>query len=212
MYSLASWCIIVIHLGRIICVVAISPFIMPAPTPRWFSYLRRFLPPPSLFLEFSYFIDPIAVAAVLKTAGASPRLVMHITGESLLNDGSSVVFFTIAMSVWFDSINLRSGNEQEEHITDNYMNMFIFFIRMSMGGMIVGGLFGAALNFLLGELDTRMEKKHDILQPVCALSVAYICYWFCDEKLSMSGIIAIVTCGLVVNRFGKGLINDAELM
>lgn len=34
--------------------------------------------------------DPIAVAAVLKEAGAPPRLQMHISGESLLNDGSAV--------------------------------------------------------------------------------------------------------------------------
>lgn len=30
--------------------------------------------------------DPIAVSSVLKTAGASPRLVIHISGESLLNE------------------------------------------------------------------------------------------------------------------------------
>lgn len=34
--------------------------------------------------------DPAAVAAVLKEAGAPPRLTMHIAGESLLNDGSAV--------------------------------------------------------------------------------------------------------------------------
>jgi hypothetical protein len=30
--------------------------------------------------------------------------------------------------------------------------------------------------------------------------------------LDMSGIMAVVACGLVVNRFGKGMINDEELM
>jgi len=34
--------------------------------------------------------DPAAVAAVLKEAGAPPRLKMHIGGESMLNDGSAV--------------------------------------------------------------------------------------------------------------------------
>ena len=156
-----------------------------------------------------YYADPIAVAAVLKSAGASPRLVMHITGESLLNDGSSVVFFTIAMNVWFEYLDLEPENSD---LTDSSWTMFLFFIRMSVGGTLVGGVFGFGLNFLLGELDTRMEKNHDILQPVCALTVSYICYWFCDELLTTSGIIAVVTCGLVVNRYGKGLINDEKLM
>lgn len=38
--------------------------------------------------------DPVAVASVLKSAGAPPRLQMHISGESLLNDGSSVRIVT----------------------------------------------------------------------------------------------------------------------
>ena len=34
--------------------------------------------------------DPVAVGSVLKKAGAPPRLQMHVSGESLLNDGSAV--------------------------------------------------------------------------------------------------------------------------
>ncbi len=32
--------------------------------------------------------DPVAVVALLKTAGASPKLTMVIVGESLMNDGT----------------------------------------------------------------------------------------------------------------------------
>ena len=39
--------------------------------------------------------DPVAVSALLNELGAPPRLKTHISGESLLNDGASFVFFTI---------------------------------------------------------------------------------------------------------------------
>lgn len=39
--------------------------------------------------------DPVAVVALLKTAGASPKLTMCIVGESLMNDGTAMVLFTL---------------------------------------------------------------------------------------------------------------------
>lgn len=35
--------------------------------------------------------DPVAVVALLKSAGASPKLTILIVGESLLNDGTAMV-------------------------------------------------------------------------------------------------------------------------
>ena len=35
--------------------------------------------------------DPVAVVALLKSAGASPKLTILIVGESLLNDGAAMV-------------------------------------------------------------------------------------------------------------------------
>ena len=34
--------------------------------------------------------DPVAVSALLNKVGAPPRLKIHISGESLLNDGSAI--------------------------------------------------------------------------------------------------------------------------
>ena len=42
--------------------------------------------------------DPVAVVALLKEVGAAKTLGTIIEGESLLNDGSSIVFFTFIMS------------------------------------------------------------------------------------------------------------------
>lgn len=150
--------------------------------------------------------DPIAVAAVLKTAGASPRLVMHIAGESLMNDGSSYVFFTIASSLWYKQLGLAHTLEYD---VAGYIG---YFFQMSLGGIGMGLVFGFALLVVLRGFDRRLERQYDILQVVLGLTTAYLCFYVCDQMLDVSGIMAVVTCGLVINRFGKGMINDEELM
>merc|ERR1719183_730077 len=43
--------------------------------------------------------DPVAVVALFNTLGVSPRLTMIVSGESLLNDGTAIVVFTLMMKV-----------------------------------------------------------------------------------------------------------------
>lgn len=151
--------------------------------------------------------DPIAVSSVLKTAGASPRLVMHISGESLMNDGSSYVFFQIAAQLWYDFVGLPVQND-----ISTWGSALAYVFRMSFGGTLVGVVFGFALLGILWELDRRMEQEFDIVQVVVGLTVAYLCYYTCDQVLITSGVIATVACGIVVNRFGRGLIHDKDMM
>ncbi|OEU09682.1 hypothetical protein FRACYDRAFT_194728, partial [Fragilariopsis cylindrus CCMP1102] len=151
--------------------------------------------------------DPIAVSSVLKTAGASPRLVMHISGESLLNDGSSYVFFTIAANKWYQDLGLTPNVTY-----DTAWEWTGYFFQMSLGGSLMGMVFGFGLLGVLWELDRRMEKDFDIVQVVMGLTAAYLCYYVCDQMLTMSGVVATVALGVVVNRFGRGMINDEGLM
>ena len=152
--------------------------------------------------------DPIAVASVLKTAGASPRLVMHIAGESLLNDGSSYVFFMIFSQLWYGHLGLEGYGMD----LDTISNCVWFLVRMSLGGMLVGTGFGFGLLMVLWVLDRKLERDFDIIQVVFGLTTAYLCYYVCDQIIDMSGVIATVACGIVVNRFGRGLVHDKDLM
>ncbi|KAG7371371.1 cyclic nucleotide-binding protein [Nitzschia inconspicua] len=153
--------------------------------------------------------DPIAVASVLKTSGASPRLVIQISGESLLNDGSSFVFFTIFSQLFY--INMGIADEDSPDKITVWDGLLVF-VRMSIGGTCVGAGFGAALLLIIWELDRRLEREFDILQVVFGLTAAYLCYFICDQILSMSGVVAVVTYGVIVNHFGRGMINDKKLM
>ena len=44
--------------------------------------------------------DPVAVSALLNEVGAPPRLRIHVSGESLLNDGSAIGTFSTATDGW----------------------------------------------------------------------------------------------------------------
>merc|ERR1719456_432172 len=43
--------------------------------------------------------DPVAVVGLLKELGASPTLTVQIQGESLLNDGTAIVLYSIAYDI-----------------------------------------------------------------------------------------------------------------
>lgn len=73
--------------------------------------------------------DPISVAGLMKTLGAPPRLQMHISGESLLNDGAAVLFFNIFSSRYFAQMGIEGFGKKV-----GWLEGFIQFFRLSLGG------------------------------------------------------------------------------
>ena len=53
--------------------------------------------------------DPVAVSALLNELGAPPRLKIHISGESLLNDGSAIgAFIETMVGNMVDAVDMNS--------------------------------------------------------------------------------------------------------
>jgi len=97
--------------------------------------------------------DPAAVAALLKEVGAPPRLKMHISGESMLNDGSAVVFYTVFSNIFLSELGIGLGE------TYSVGEGFALFFRMSLGGAAVGIAFGFGLVALLFHLNRRLDLE-----------------------------------------------------
>ena len=148
--------------------------------------------------------DPVAVGSVLKSAGAPPRLQMHISGESLLNDGSAVVFYSIFSAIYLADLGEGSAVGWGEGIAT--------FFRMALGGTAVGLAFAVGLLIFLHELDRRLEPEYNVLQVVAALTVAYLSYYVSEQVCLMSGVIACVVCGVAARALGRGMITDNRLM
>lgn len=150
--------------------------------------------------------DPVAVAVLLNELGAPSRLKIHISGESLLNDGSAVVFFHIFSSRFFYELGVEGFGE---HI--GWVRGFVMFFRLSLGGACIGTIFGIGLVTLLFNLNRRLSQEENVIQVTATITVAYLAFFVSEIILHCSGIIAVVVCGITAKAFGETLLNDLQL-
>ena len=130
--------------------------------------------------------DPVAVVALLKELGASRRLATLIEGESLLNDGTAMVVFAVILDI-AKGAELTPGE------------IILKFIRLSVGGPILGIIGGMILSFIL----SRIHNQH-VLEVNSTLFVSYIIFFVAESTgLHVSGILAIVCLGLYMTNLGK---------
>lgn len=87
--------------------------------------------------------DPIAVVGLFKSLGAPKRLMVLIEGESLLNDGTAVVVFTLVLA--FVSGERLSAAEAG-----------ITFVRTVGGGILVGAAAGYATSKATQRIEDAM--------------------------------------------------------
>lgn len=122
--------------------------------------------------------DPVSVLAIFRDLGAPRRLSTVIEGESLLNDGTAIVLFSIVVgAVTGGSFHLGQGILQ--------------FLRVAAGGAVLGLLVGLAASALLRRIDDRA------LEITITTAVAYGTYLLA-ESVHVSGVIAVVIAGLIL--------------
>lgn len=151
--------------------------------------------------------DPVAVAALMNEVGAPPRLKMHIGGEAMLNDGSAMVFFVIFSNLFLYEMGIEGVGSNVD-----LAEGFAIFFRMALGGAVIGACCGGGLILILYLLNKRLEVEENVLQVASTVTVAYLAYYFSEMVLHMSGVIAVVFCGITTNAFASGMINDPDMM
>ena len=151
--------------------------------------------------------DPVAVAALLNELGAPPRLKVHIAGESLLNDGSAFVFFTIFSSLFLLELDLP-GVGDDFDIPQGITK----FLQMSAGGAAIGMFFGIGMLGLLLFLDRRLSQEENVTEVALTIAVSYACYFTAEIAWGASGVISVVVLGVMTTSFGRSLINDFKLL
>ena len=140
--------------------------------------------------------DPVAVVSLLKELGASKQVATMIEGESLLNDGTAVVLFTIVLEVLSKDCVATPG--------------FIAtsFLRLTGGGFLCGCFFYFLLEWSLSNI-----HNNPVLEVNLTICFAYLTFFVAEvTALKVSGIIAIVILGLFMSRKGKTKISsESEL-
>jgi NhaP-type Na+/H+ or K+/H+ antiporter len=130
--------------------------------------------------------DPVAVVALLKELGASKKLGTLIEGESLLNDGTAIVVFLVLFEKVVDA----------ELVLDP-ATIAIQFIQMSVGGPLVGYVFGLGFLWFIGKV-----FNDAIIEITVTLCAAYLTFYVAEWTLKMSGVLAVVALGLTFAHHG----------
>lgn len=134
--------------------------------------------------------DPVSVSTILKESSGAEQIADVVEGESMINDGTSIVFFTIFLTMF----QTGSGFSVTKFISE----LMLVSIGGIVLGLVVGWLMSSTIRF------TKDKKYQVMLSVVGAYGAFYI-----GEAIGVSGVLATVTAGIFVSyEIGKEIKED----
>ena len=126
--------------------------------------------------------DPVAVVALFRRLGVPRRLQVLLEGESLLNDGTAIVVFNLALAV------VLTGDF-------DVSRSLVTFITVAGGGIMIGIVLGSLTSLIISRINDHLVET--TLTTVLAFG-AYLL----GESLHVSGVLAVVAAGIVNGNVG----------
>ena len=125
--------------------------------------------------------DPIAVVAIFRNLGVPRRLAVLLDGESLLNDGTAIVFFTLSLA-------LVTGTEvSAAGLTWDFVKI------VGLGGLIGTGI-GLGISQIIRHVDDAMVE-------ISLTTIAAYGSFLAAEHFHYSGVIATVATGMLCGNY-----------
>ncbi|ARF18113.1 cation:proton antiporter [Sporosarcina ureae] len=124
--------------------------------------------------------DPVSVVSILKKSLDDPSVADIVDGESMINDGTSVVLFTVLLTMF---------------TTQQKFNFWSFvgeFLSVSFGGVATGLVAGWIVSKAI-HLSTHREN-----QVVLSIIIAYGAFHLA-EAFGFSGVLATVAAGIMLS-------------
>ena len=126
--------------------------------------------------------DPVAVIALFKNLGVPKQLVVLVEGESLLNDATGIVIFNLVLA----GSATGTKNIAISGI-DSFLGEFL-------GGILVGSLLAWLMSYLL-----IATYRNFLIQGTLSAILAFGTFILAQHVLQVSGVIAVVSAGLVTS-------------
>jgi len=121
--------------------------------------------------------DAVAATAIARKVGMPRRIVTILEGESLVNDATALVTLRTAVAA-------AAGGVSVLHAAGD-------FVLAAGGGIAIGAVIAYALGFL------RRRITDPVLDTTLSFLAPFIAY-LPAEQANASGVIAVVTCGLIL--------------
>lgn len=126
--------------------------------------------------------DPAAVIAILNKAGAPERLTLLLENESLFNDATAIVLFSILISMALMTT--------EQAFTWPYA--VTVFLTVFLGGVLTGAVTGAIAHFII-----KMYQS-GYIHILVTITCAYLSFILSEVYFGFSGVMAVLSAGLIV--------------
>jgi len=136
--------------------------------------------------------DPVAAEAIFRRLGVPERVGTVVGGESLINDGTALVAFRLAVGV---AAGTAAFSPTEAGLD---------FLLVAGGGILVG------LVLALTILPLWSLLKDAYIQITFSVLIPYGVYILAEEMLHVSGILAVVAYGLAQGWRSPRLFSDAS--
>lgn len=136
--------------------------------------------------------DAVAATSVTKMLPIPRRIIVILEGESLINDATGLVAYRMALAA---AVATAAG---EFTVVDS----LITFFESALGGVLIGLVGGWIAVYVHRQLDDP------VIETTLTLLTPYAVYMPC-EALHVSGVLAVVTCGLYVSQRADWLMSSA---
>lgn len=134
--------------------------------------------------------DAVAAMSITKGLGISHKTNTILEGESLINDASALVAYRFAVAAVTGA-------------TFVFWKASLQFLLLLGGGILIGLLMGKILAFIIERV------KEDALIVISFMLIMPFVTYLIAEEIHVSGVIAVVTLGVVISRFSNKIFPEA---
>lgn len=131
--------------------------------------------------------DPVAVVALMRELGVSKRLATLIEGESLLNDGTAIVIFTVLLGLLADPGQSFA-----------FRPVVAKFAVVVAGGLAVGAVLAIFTSWWMGK-----SFNDPLVEITLTVVLCYVAMFVAEGIFHVSGVMAIVFAGLWMSGPGR---------